>query len=51
MKLKTGIAFIGIGAIAGLYFGLGLDWIFLAIILGLGILSYTTYKRKSVNWQ
>lgn len=44
MKLKTGIAGIGatagIGAIAGLYFGIGLGWIFLAVVVVLGILSY-----------
>ncbi len=44
MSLKTGIAFVGAligsGGIAGLYFGLGVGWIFLGVIVGLGIISY-----------
>ena len=44
MSLKTGIAcigtLVGIGVIAGLYFGLGLGWIFLGVIVGMEIVSY-----------
>lgn len=44
MKLKSFVAFIGaligIGAITGLYFGLGVSWISLAIVVGVTILGY-----------
>jgi len=44
MQLKTGIAIIGaviaVGGVAGLYFGLGIGWISLAIIVGATLLSY-----------
>ena len=44
MQLKTGIAVIGavvaIGGVTGLYFGLGIGWISLGVVLGVSILSY-----------
>ena len=44
MKLNTGIAIIGAvvaaGGVTGLYFGLGIGWIALGIVLGVTLLSY-----------
>jgi len=44
MKLKTGIAFlgalVGIGGAAGLYFGLGVEWIALGVFAGVALLGY-----------
>lgn len=44
MKLKSGIAFLGalvaVVGIAGLYFGVGVGWVMLGVVAGLGLVSY-----------
>lgn len=44
MRLKSGIAFLGalvaVVGIAGLYFSVGVGWIMLGVVVGLGLLSY-----------
>lgn len=44
MNLKTGVAFvgslIGLGGAAGVYFGIGANWVALGVIVGVGVIGY-----------